>query len=523
MTPKSEMLALLRFAWQRCLGAAAIVLLSVSFANAGLDDLAGDFSSDLEELSAISNQATYDQLLVSGCTDSQANPSASCGGKVFISWQTVRELVHTANELTNSGSTLFSLGVDLESLGFSLRWTAGEEFSTQGDMSNNFVGGQLSGLTSRISALRHGGNQHAFNDSQDRVMQNAGILIAAQYLDRMSGGSAGDVDAKPNDAKPTYEWSPWGSFLNYSYLYGDRQPSLLEDAYDIDGVNLNGGFDYRFSNNHVAGVMLGYQQEDLDFDSSSSIVDGVVEMTGISIQPFYLYQSDQWYFNMSMAYQMMDFETQRSIRYPSLNPDVASTNTVSVSDSEATALSGSITAGYTFFPKYALLQKNAVTLEPYLSLDFSSVEVDGFTETDLQNDGFNFVVMAHEVDSVETSMGLRLQCVLSPSFGVVVPYMDLQYRIQLEDESREIKAYYFNASEALTDIDAAAFVLPTDAPDSSYQVLAIGLSAIIRGASISGNREAASGGLQVYVSYQTFIGLRFYDQSQLTGGLRYEL
>ena len=133
------------------------------YASGGLNDLAGNFATQLEELSATSNQATYDQLLASGCSDTQFNATSSCGGRVFISWQSVRELVHTANELSNSGPTFFSLGLDLENLGFSLRWTAGEEFSTQGDMSSNFVGGQLSGLTSRVSAIRHGGSRHAVN------------------------------------------------------------------------------------------------------------------------------------------------------------------------------------------------------------------------------------------------------------------------------------------------------------------------------------------------------------------------
>jgi hypothetical protein len=477
--------------------------------HATLADLAGSFGNQLEELAAASNQATYDLLAASGCSDQQRNASVSCSGAVFISWQTVRELVHTANALDQgsdgSGSTEFSLDLDLEDLGFALRWTAGEEFSAQGDMSNSFIGGQLSGLASRISALRHGGTRFAFNQHE-----NTGILVAAKYLDGQTGGGASADDAYIK------AWSPWGSFLNASYTYGSRSATTLEDAYDFDGVDLNGGVDYRFDNNQVFGVMLGYQSEELDFDSSQSVVDGGVDMTGFSIQPFYLYQSDNWYMSLSLGYQMMSFDMDRSIRYPSLNPNVPSTNTTAVSDTDATGLSSSSTFGYAF----NLLRE--LSVEPYMSLDYRNVEVDSYSEKDLQNAGFAFVVSGQDVDSLETAYGLKFQYVLTPSFGVFVPYLDMQHRIQHKDDARNIEAFYLNASEAIGNIQNAAFSLPTDKPDSSYQIYTLGLSTVIQGAQLSGENTAASGGLQAFANIRFFKNLSHYTQTQIAGGLRYE-
>jgi hypothetical protein len=487
----------------------ATVLLALPLqSNASLNDLAGSFENQLEELSAASNQATYDLLASSGCSDQQRNPSDGCSGVAFISWQSVRELVHTANEITGDGSTLFSLGLDLEGLGFSLRWTAGEEFSAQGDMSNSFIGGQLSGLASRVSALRHGGNRYAFNQRE-----NTGILVAAKYLEGNTGGGASADSADGNDIKA---WSPWGSFLNASYTYGSRSATTREDAFDFDGMDLSGGVDYRFDNHQVFGVMLGYQSEELDFDSSQSIVDGGVDMTGFSIQPFYLYQSDNWYMSLSLGYQMMSFDMDRSIRYPSLNPNVASTNTTAVSDTDATGLSSSSTFGYA----YSLL--SSLSLEPYMTLDYRNVAVDGYTEKDLENDGFAFIVSDQDVDSLETAYGLKLQYIWAPSFGVFVPYLDMQHRIQHKDDSRNIEAFYLNASEAIGNIKDAAFLLPTDKPDSSYQIYTLGLSTVIQGAQLTGENTVASGGLQAFANIRFFKNLAHYRQTQLAGGLRYE-
>lgn len=483
------------------LGAAMFALSVPSYAD--LSDLTGSFGSELEERSALANQATYNQLLASGCTDGQRNPSSSCGGLTFISWSAVRELVHTANDIMGSGSTLFSLGLDIQGLGFSLRWTAGEEFSTQGDMANNFVGGQLSGLANRISALRFGGSRIAVN-----AYEHEGILVAAQHLHGNRGGGA-SADQEP-------AWSPWGTFFNSSYTYGNKKATEREDAFDFEGMTLSGGVDYRFSDHHVLGIMLGYQEDEIDFDSSQSIVDGGVEMDGYSLQSFYLYQADNWYFNTSLGYQMMNFDMNRSIRYPSLNVDVDSTDTSAVSSTDATSYSSSSTIGLTF----SLLP--TVSLDIYTSLDYQQIDVDGFREKDLQNDGFDFVVASQEIDSLETATGLKLQYVWTPSFGVFIPYFDFQHRIQHRDDARNIKAYYFNAQESLSDINDASFILPTEAPESIYQIYTIGLSTIIRGARQSELDQAASGGMQAFINVRFFEGLELIEQTQISGGLRYE-
>ena len=252
------------------------------------------------------------------------------------------------------------------------------------------------------------------------------------------------------------------------------------------------------------------------FDSSLSIVDGGVEMDGYSVQPFYLYQSDHWYLNLSMGYQMMSFDMNRSIRYPSLNPDVASTDTSAVSDTDATGISSSGTIGYAFNPTAA------ASIEPYITLDYRNVDVDGYTEEDTQNDGFNFIVSDQNVDSFESAYGLKFQYIWTPSFGVFVPYIDMQYRIQHEDESRNIKAFYYNASQAIGNIQDTAFSLPTDDPDSSYQIYSFGVSTIIRGAQLSGESTVASGGLQAFANIRLFKNLAHYTQTQIAGGLRYE-
>jgi hypothetical protein len=239
-------------------------------ASADLLSFQGQYQSELEERSAVSNQAVYDQLKAGGCNDSDRVASTNCSGTAFVVWNNVRELVHTANELDDSGPTNFSLDSDLQGLGFSLQWTAGEEFSSEESLLDSFVSGQLSGLTARISALRSGASGFQVAGKPANGNGNVSGLDAFQQ----SGLNAGD--------EVNNSWSRWGGFLNGSYTWGYQDPTEREAAFDFDGSEINAGIDYRLDDHWVVGGLFGHMTQEIDFDSAKSIVDGGVEMDGYS-------------------------------------------------------------------------------------------------------------------------------------------------------------------------------------------------------------------------------------------------
>lgn len=480
-------------------GLALLVIAPLSYAD--LSNLEGLFSSELEENSALANQATYERLREAGCDDQQRGPTETCDGTMFRNWAAVREIVHTANELTDSGPATFSLGLDLENLGYVLRWSAGEEFSTQGDMSTNFVRGQMAGLASRVSAIRAGSRGFAMN-----VQGNS--LIASTAQEAYGGGGASDEIAMP--------WSPWGVFFNIDSRFGKRDATEREDAFDFDGVNITGGVDYRFSAQWVAGVMLGYQSERLEFDYTKSIADGDVEMSGLSIQPYVLYNAEKLYASAALGIQSMDFDTYRVITYPSLNPLVPSTDTAATSSTSGDALSLSGTLGYAF------LQQGAWGVDAFMTLDYRDVTVDAYTETDINNKGFAFMVAEQSFDELESSLGVKINYVVTPSYGVFIPFLDLEFRTQHNTDPRYINALYVDAADTLSDAPQAYFSLPGDKPDSNYWVYTLGVSAVLRGASQSTADAPASGGIQAFIHYRGYQALEYYTQGQIAAGVRYE-
>lgn len=470
-----------------------IVLLWANHASADLSALFGSFDGELEETAAVANQLTYESLLQTGCDDQQRGESESCAGNQFTLFRNVRELVHTANELTGEGPTQFGLGVDLVGLGFALRWTAGEEFAAQGDLTRDFAAGQVGGLASRITALRFGAT--GFNVSG--LFYNNTKYSGCTGTNQCGGGASAD---------PAF--SPWGGFINGSYTYGNQDAKILEDAFDFDGIQINAGLDYRLSDVWVVGATFGYTDQEINFDATQSIVDGGVTADGISIMPFILYNSDTLFASLSLGYQQLALDSDRAIRYPSLNPDVESTDTRALAKTDADSISYYATLGYTF-------RSGALSIEPYTEYKYVDIAIDGFTETDINNAGFAFSVEKQKITSNEIAAGINFQYVMTPSFGVFIPYLDIQVRNELDSDSRQVAAVYAGS------MSSTDFSLPTETLDDQYYTYAVGVSSVVRGSQKT-SAGGASGGVSIFASYKTIQGLDDFSQEIVSGGIRVE-
>lgn len=294
-------------------------------------DLLGKFSTPVEERAAVATLETYNRLIQEeGCTDSSdgsvdLDGNTTCTGKVFTLFRNVRRIVHTGNDISGTGPSQFSLRSDLEGLGFALRWHAAEEYAAQGDLSNDFVGGQVSGLSARLTALRFGAR--GFQFANNGAWQPENHQYASMY--GTYGGAAGDDSS----------YSRLGGFVNFNFGSGSRDPTDLENAFDVEMGTVTFGMDYRINNNWIAGVVGGVMQQEIDFDSSQSIVEGTIKADGYSFMPFFMYQPGSFYLSSSLGIQQMTFDSVRAIRYPSFNPSLHSVNTETRSTTDASITS----------------------------------------------------------------------------------------------------------------------------------------------------------------------------------------
>jgi outer membrane autotransporter protein len=445
----------------------------------------------LERAAARANQATYNQL-VTTCGAGQ-----NCTPGDLVVFQNTRELVETANELLGNGSTQFSLGLDSEGLGFALRWTAAEELAAQGSSTTKFAASQLSALATRVAALRWGVKGLRRADNRE---PSSDTRMAKNYDDAYGGGASSDA---------TGEYDHWGGFADGSFGYGSKDPTDLEDAFDFDGQEVTAGLDYRFNSSFVTGMIFGYSDKEVDFDSARSIVDGGVKSDGYSVILFAMLEGDKAFLTGSVGYQRLKHDVTRRITYPSLNPTVESVDSTATSSSDSSSFLATLGAGYA-------LRMGAFSVEPSLDVTYSDTSVDAFTEKSVDNlnpsteDPFNLRVGKQSIESLDVAPGFKLQYVFAPKFGALIPYIVGRYHLELSDDARTISAQYADALNQVSGVAGTNFAVSTDVPDDRYYTVAGGMTV------------AFGSGLNGFLQYLKVFELDNYKDAVITGGFRYE-
>jgi uncharacterized protein YhjY with autotransporter beta-barrel domain len=457
----------------------------------------------LERLSAIANQASYNALTSNPagaiyCNPQQAAASPTCPAGVFLTFNNLRELVQTANALLGNGlATRFSLNLTDQGLGFALRWTAAEELSAPGTVATQFANAQVANLISRINALRFGASGFSLGGIQ--MQQNGGPVLTAGAPRALGGGASAD-SADIGIA------SRWGGFLNGSFGWGERAPTVLEDAFAFDSRDATLGADYRFTRQFVLGAAAGYSNQRIDFNSTESVVGGGIRSNGYSIQIYGLYEWEGPYISMSIGTQRADFTTTRLITYPSNNIAEPSINATANGSTHSQSLISTFNAGWP-------LIRNAFVFEPYLSAQYQNIDLAGFRESSVNNSGpaagkaagFDFDYPAQRITSIDAALGARFQYVLRPSFGVVLPFAKAEYHHRFDDSPPAVVSTYNAIANS-----GAEFDIPSDRPDADFYQFAGGISVVLKH------------GVQGFVQYQSGAGMTYVSSHLISGGIRGE-
>jgi hypothetical protein len=208
--------------------------------------------------------------------------------------------------------------------------------------------------------------------------------------------------------------------------------------------------------------------------------------------------------------------------FTSLDPDVPSINTASAGSPDSNALLATLDVGVP-------LQWNSIGVDLYFKADYQNVKIGGFAETEAvvsggSGSGFQFDVSSQTIKSMDTALGIKLQRVWQPAFGILVPYLRMEFHRQLETGRHGFSAVYSDLPDDVSDaieqsVDSA---FRSDAPDKAFYTLAVGTSVVLRGSSKISASGAASGGLQGYLQYATVRNKRNYRDNLISGGLRYE-
>ena len=472
-------------------------------ANADLVDLIPQLQSPIEIAAARANQSVYDLLTTPQGPNETATcdpflisdpGQGACTGEVFRVFTQTRELVHNANELTGEGPTGFSLGLDRQRLGFALRWTAAEELAAQGSAATRFSGSQLNSLAARLSALRFGARGFrvvATEVGGEQWLASSGVAPLG------GGASADDIGLAKR----------WGGFIDGSFGYGSQDDTTQltvpgsENAFDYDGLDVTAGLDYRLGKSTVLGVIVGYTERRIDFDSTKSVVDGSIESDGQSLMMYALWEREDAFISGSIGVQSLGHDMIRRIAYPSLNPLIQPVDETALSSTDSATLLGSFSIGHDW-------RRGGFTFEPYLRGEFESIRIDGFSERNAN--GFDFTYGEQTINSFDAAFGIKLQQVFTPRFGIAIPFVRVELHREFGNDERTIDAVYSGIAEATGLEGAQNFNLSTNAPDDQFYLGAAGVSLVFKH------------GLQGFLQYQQTFELEHTDDQVIAGGVRFE-
>ncbi len=467
-----------------------------------------EFATALDDLAA--SRSTF--FCTEGCNSSSQ--------KLQDTAYTLDSLTSEAGAHSQGGEGPMDILTD-EQFDSALRWLAPEELFALAPIATGFGNGQLGLLDNHIDNTR--------SLSRSRLFANN---VVSPELKR---GYASTAGAQSSGAA----FSRFNMFFDVSDGFGKRDDTTgtgSEDAFDFNSGEVGLGGDWRFSDNLVSGAMLGYSKRKVDFDVSKSRADGKIDLDGFSLLAFAQWDSLHWYGNVSVGYQKSsyDFFRRIAVSEESEFPDNYYAPDAGAKGSpDGSGLLANFTVGFPF-------QADGWETDLYLKGAWQKQSIDAFSEElasvvdpgSTYSAGFGFDVSKQNIKSFDTAAGFKVNYVLTPSFGVVIPYLRAEFHRQLEDSPQKVGLTFqglddldttgLSASDIAALRDSFQFDLTSERPDKYWVTTALGVSAVLRGSTRVSDAGRGAGGLQCYLQLSTVFGLAHYDNSAIMAGLRYE-
>jgi len=333
------------------------------------------------------------------------------------------------------------------------------------------------GLANRITNLRYRGlagmgetsGLGGFNLNYSKA---SGIMLAYN-----SSSLAGLVTAKKQAAPE----SPWGVYLDPALALGTQKSTVNQTGFNFTIAGFTAGADYRVKGDLLVGLATGYSHTGASFRGSG----GAVENNTWPITAYAAYLPGSIYAYGSLGYALNLFRLERNLSWSGLSR----ATTASPVGHQFNAYGE---AGYD-------LKTGSLVLTPLVSLAYSKLWVNGFTETGAGS--LNLNVDAQQADSLQTGVGARIAAPMRRNGVTVTPQAYATYQHEFSDTSRGLDA---RLSQGGT------FAFQSENLGQDFAVL--GASATLM----------SPKNFSLYLDYNTELGRENYTAHNLTAGVRFE-
>jgi outer membrane autotransporter protein len=397
-------------------------------------------------------------------------------------FDTCSAMVQTANELSDIGSFDSSLGLSADELANALQQIATEEYSATGTIANEVAGSRMDPLISRLMELRSGAR--GFSISGLNVNNSQSLVNRA--INEPQGAGAGD---------PLVD-NGLSGFATVNSGLGEKDANESSAGFDYDNYRLTAGVDYRLNDNLVFGGALSYNRIDSEFDNTVTVSGGDLDTDGWGGALYGSYYKDRYYLDTMVSYASSEYDLVRNIYIPS-NTAVSSINESAKANTDSSDYAFSIGGGYS-------INQGPISFGPYGRATYMRVDIDSYEERGADASGLNFSVDDQEWTSLTSVLGAEFSYAISSQRAVIIPQARLGWVHQFENDQTEVTASYIN------DPRDNQFRVVTNEPDRDYFELNLSVSSVLQD------------GLQLFVNYDTLLGLEDLTDHQLTLGGRLE-
>lgn len=299
---------------------------------------------------------------------------------------------------------------------------------------------------------------------------NGNTLMLQSYR----GGAAGEEQN-----------SRWGVFGSVHSDNAEHDQTDFESEYEMTGMGATLGVDYRLSPQLFVGGAVDWSTFEVDYASKG----GKVEADIYNVTGFLTWYVEQFSLDVQMGYGKGDFDTRRNITFPTASRATGSTS--------SDQYNLSVQADWT----YAM---NALSMRPFLRVDFMSTEIDGYVES--SGGPWAMQVGSQDVDQVTSSLGLDTTYSIGFNWGVFVPGLKIA---AVSESSSDYSPVTFQLVGVPT--PDGAFTLQPDTEDSLFYQYDISGVFVLKG------------GWSTFLSGQFISGYDNFSTYIVSGGLRMEL
>ncbi|WP_431687512.1 autotransporter domain-containing protein [Hahella sp. NBU794] len=381
----------------------------------------------------------------------------------------------TDDEISAGGSLLLARCEGLSQLGINnpelvaeaLNKIAPEETSSQMRNSASSSRSQSSAVSQRQKLLQNGATGFSLN--------------GVAWNGAASGGAAGE------ESSP---WSRVGVFANIQREGGEYDKTGLESGYDYSGVVLTLGADYALRRDLFVGGAFGWTHTGVDYANQGGELDTDI-YTFLGYASYFV---GDFSFDVQMGYGATRFDSKRRIAYTDPTGDV-----------DVTAV-GDTSGDQFLFNTRAEWQwsRNALTLSPYVRLDYLNSNIDGYGENGAG--GLNMTLSEQRIDQLTLAAGVQGTYAISRDWGVLIPSFQLSALSEIHSDRDAVTGRFSYDPDPNNRFD-----LQADSEESLFYQAGVGTTAVL------------PHGLSVFLEYQQIFGYEHLTAYQVQTGVRYEL